>query len=142
VSSKDQEDDMRADTRTISIDAPAEKVFTFVADAENLPRWAVGFAKNVHRSGDGWTVETGGGSVELNIDADSRTRNVDYWMTPAPGVRALAASRVIPRGSGCEYVFTQFQSDGMPDEAFDKSVQTLKHELTVLKALLEVECPL
>jgi hypothetical protein len=29
----------------------------------------------------------------------------------------------------------------MPDDVFAKSVQALAHELTVLKALLEVECP-
>jgi hypothetical protein len=30
----------------------------------------------------------------------------------------------------------------MSDDAFAKSVQALRHELTVLKALLELECPL
>ena len=30
----------------------------------------------------------------------------------------------------------------MSDQAFASSVETLKHELIVLKALLEVECPL
>jgi hypothetical protein len=54
----------------------------------------------------------------------------------------LAASRAIPNGDGVEYVFTQFQAPEMPDEIFVKSVQALTHELTVLKALLEIQCPL
>jgi len=63
-------------------------------------------------------------------------------MSPAPGVESLAGSRVLPHGAGSEYVFTQFQPAGMPDDAFAKNVQAVTHELTVLKALLEVECPL
>jgi len=40
-----------------------------------------------------------------------------------------------------EYVFTQVQPPGMPDEAFARSVVAVVHELTVLKALLEIDCP-
>lgn len=133
---------MRADTRTISIETPSDKLLTYLSDARNLPRWAVGFAKTVRSSGDGWTVETSAGEMALRIDADARTGTVDFWLSPAPGVSVLAASRVIPRGKGSEYVFTQFQGDGVTDDAFEKSVRTLAHELTVLKALMEVECPL
>ncbi|MBL8607619.1 MAG: hypothetical protein JNL38_09875 [Myxococcales bacterium] len=63
-------------------------------------------------------------------------------MSPAPGVEAVAASRVVPAGDGVEYVFTQLQAPGMPDDVFAKNVRALEHELAVLKALLEVECPL
>ena len=133
---------MRADTKTISIDAPPGKVLSFLKAPENLPRWAVGFAKSVRRDADGWYVKTGQGEMGISIDVDERTGVVDFRMRPAPGVEVLAASRVIPRGSGTEYAFTQFQAPGMPDEAFKQSVQALEHEFTVLKALLEVECPL
>lgn len=133
---------MRADTQTISIDVPPQQLLTYVANPENLPRWAVGFAKTVRRQGDGWVVETGAGDMALRIEADATHGTVDYWLSPATGVSVLAASRVIPRGAGSEYVFTQFQAPGMPDEVFTKSISALRHELAVLRALLEVECPL
>lgn len=133
---------MRADTKTVSIDAEPAKVLAFLADPRNLPRWAVGFAKAVRPAGAGWIVETGGGDLPLRVDADPRSGVVDFVMTPTPGVEARAVSRVAPRGAGTEYMFTQFQAPGMPDDAFARSVQTLAHELTVLKALMEVECPL
>jgi hypothetical protein len=137
------EDPMRADTRTVSIEADPARLVDFLADAHNLPRWAVGFAKAVRPDGDhGWVVETGGGDMPLRIDVDRARGVVDFLMAPAPGVEARAASRVVPRGAGSEYVFTQFQAPGMDDEAFARSVQTLAHELVVLKALMEVECPL
>ena len=133
---------MRADTKTVSIEAPGDRVVTFLADPRNLPRWAVGFAKAVHDTPHGWVVLTGAGLMGIRIDSDVRRGTVDFRMEPAPGVEVLAASRVVPRGTGSELVFTQFQAPDMPDDVFAKNIQALTHELTVLKALLEVECPL
>ncbi len=133
---------MKADTQAVSIQSPAPKVIRFLADPANLPRWAVGFAKSVRSDGGRWRVRTGAGEVAVRIAADEKSGIVDYLISPAPGVEALAASRVIPRGPGCEYTFTQFQAPGMSDEAFAQSVAALTHELRVLKALMEVECPL
>lgn len=133
---------MRSDTSTISIEAPTNRVVAFLEDPHNLPKWAVGFAKSVRQTPQGWVVVTGAGEMGMRIASDTATGIVDFWMSPAPGVEVLAASRVVPRGIGAEYVFTQFQAPGMPDDVFTKNVRTLKHELTVLKALLEVDCPL
>jgi hypothetical protein len=132
---------MRADTKTISIDAPPAKVFDFLKEPENLPRWAVGFAKSVRKDGEKWYVTTGQGEIAVAIDADKRTGVVDFRMRPVPEVEVVAASRVIARGNGSEYTFTQFQVPGMPDEVFAQSIKALEHELAVLKAMVEVECP-
>jgi hypothetical protein len=133
---------MRADTKTISIHAKSDQVMDFLADPKNLPRWAVGFARSVRPDGDRWIVTTGGGEVGIRIVAERRLGVLDFYMCPTPGVEGLAASRVLPAGDGVEYVFTQFQAPDMPDEVFAKNVQALAQELTVLKALLEIECPL
>jgi hypothetical protein len=132
---------MRADTKSISIEAGHESVFRFVADPAHLPRWAVGFAKAVRPDGDRWLVTTGAGDVAVRVRSDPATGVVDFVMTPAPGVEVAASSRVLARGTGAEYVFTQMQPPGMPDEAFARSAAAVAHELTVLKALLEVDCP-
>jgi polyketide cyclase/dehydrase/lipid transport protein len=132
---------MRADTKSISIEADPRTVFEFVADPAHLPRWAVGFAKAVRKDGDRWLVGTGAGELPVRVRADPATGVVDFLMSPAPGVEVAASSRVVARGAGSEYVFTQVQAPGMPEEAFARSVAALVHELTVLKALLEVDCP-
>src|SRR5262245_55425462 len=116
---------MRSDTRTISIDAAPQSVFQFVADPQNLPRWAVGFAKKVARNGDRWIVTTGDGEVSLRIAADEQTGVVDFYMTFGSGLDAVAASRVIQRGDRTEYVFTQFQPPHMSDELFFMNVRTV-----------------
>lgn len=132
---------MRANTKTISIEADAERVFRFVADPAQLPRWAVGFAKAVRRDGDRWVVRTSTGDVPVRVRADPTTGVIDFVMSPAPGLEVAASSRVLARGGAAEYVFTQVQPPGMPDEAFARSVAAVGHELAVLKALLEVDCP-
>ena len=133
---------MRSDTRTVTIAAAPEAVLGFVADPANLPRWAIGFAKGVRRQDGRWVVSTGRGEVAVTVDLDERVGTVDFRMEPAPGVEAVAYSRVVPNGTGAEYVFTQFQQPGTPDEVFGQLGDALGHELVALKALLEVLCPL
>src|SRR5262245_55791215 len=104
---------MRADTQAISIRANPLKITRFLADPENLPRWAVGFAKAVKKEGPKWVVTTGSGEVAIRIVSDETTGVVDFFMSPAPGLEGLAGSRVLPNDEGAEYVFTQFQVPGM-----------------------------
>jgi hypothetical protein len=137
-----EETEMKADTKSISIEADPVKVARFLADPQNLPRWAVGFAKSVRSENGRWLVKTGVGEVGLRVAFAEAQGTVDFWISPAPGLEALAASRVLPRGEGSEYVFTQFQAPGMPEDAFNQSIKAVERELTVLKALLEIECPL
>jgi hypothetical protein len=132
---------MRADTKSISIETAPGSLVAFLSDPRNLPRWAVGFAKSVRQESGRWLVQTNGGEVGIRIAADALFGVVDFWISSAPDIEALAASRVIPRGAGSEYVFTQFQGPGMSDEDFLRSVRALEHELTVLKAIAEVDCP-
>jgi hypothetical protein len=133
---------MRSDTQTITIGAPAKEVYAFVAEPGNLPRWAVGFAREIRPEDDHWQVRTGSGAeVRLRFRTDAELGIVDFVMEPAPGVVAVAYSRVLPHGDGADVVFTQQQTPGMADDSFDAQVAALGHELTVLKALLEVACP-
>jgi hypothetical protein len=133
---------MRSNTQTISIDSPADRVFRFVAEPTNLPRWAIGFAQHIEPDGDAWRVTTGQRQVPLRVATDVRLGVIDFHMSVAEEVEGVAHSRVLARGAGAEYVFTQFQSPSMPDDVFDGQVEALGHELIALKAVLEVECPL
>jgi hypothetical protein len=136
---------LRSDTRTISIQAPADLVFDFLASPENLPQWAVGFCRSI-RPGDDehWLVETTQGDIPIRFVTDRDVGTIDFHMWPAPGVEAIAFSRVVPNGEGTEYLFTQFQSAAMPDDVFEQQVRALIEEMQVLKALLQarIACPI
>lgn len=103
---------MRSDTQSVTIATTPEEVIDFVADPENLPKWATGFAQSIRRENDHWMVTTPQGDVTVQIETDPDRGIVDYVMSPAPGVTLTltAYSRVLPNEDGAEYVFTQFQA--------------------------------
>lgn len=133
---------MRSDTQSVTIAATPKAVWAFVADGANLPRWAIGFAKSARPGGRGWIVGTAQGEVPVTIAADEAASTVDFRMEPVAGVVATAHARVLPNAEGSEFVFTQFQQPGVPDEVFGQLAAAVGHELVTLKALLEVACPL
>ena len=57
-------------------------------------------------------VSTGRGELAVTVNVDERAGTVDFRMEPAPGVEAVASSRVVPNGTGAGYLFTQFQQPG------------------------------
>ncbi len=88
----------RSDTRTVTIGAAVRRVFDFVADGGNLPRWAIGFARDARATGDNqWVVTTGqGAQVAVEIACDPTAGTVDFHMTPAPGITAVACAESSP----------------------------------------------
>jgi uncharacterized protein YndB with AHSA1/START domain len=52
-------------TKTVSIDAPVERVFKYLADAANWPKWAIVNVKAVKPAGDAWWhMETPSGKAK------------------------------------------------------------------------------
>jgi hypothetical protein len=130
----------------VTIDAPATVVFAFLADPENLPRWAVGLCRAIRRDTEEagrWIVTTAQGDLPIRYVTDSERGTVDFYLSPAPGLEAAAFSRVVPNGEGAEYVFTQFQAPWMTDEVFERQVHALIEELQVLRGLIQARtaCP-
>jgi hypothetical protein len=133
----------QTDTQTVTIPARLEEAFAFLAEPENLPRWAVGFARGVHRDADGWVVETGHGDVPIRILADREQGTIDFHMGIGPGIEAIAYSRLMPNDDSAEYVFTQFRQPGMSDEVFAGQRAALAEELALLPILFRARavCP-
>ena len=117
--------------------------FRFSPSLANLPRWAVGSARGVHRDADGWIVETGHGDVPIRIQADHEKGTIDFHMGIGPGVEAIAYSRLMPNDDSAEYVFTQFRQPGMSDEVFAGQRAALAEELALLPILFRARavCP-
>jgi hypothetical protein len=129
---------MRTHTASIQIDAAPAAVLDVVADLDQLPRWAVGFARAVEPdSRGGRVVVTGSGDrlpVGMRCDRDTGVADFDVAGVPAY-TRAMALN-----GSTL-YAFTMVQPPEMPDPIFDAQAVALDHELVVLKSIVEVACP-
>ena len=73
---------MRHATVTTVLEAPRDEVFDFMADIENVPRWATEFARELKREPDGYRVVNGLGEFRFEIRADRDTGVIDMYAGP------------------------------------------------------------
>jgi hypothetical protein len=114
--------------------APKERVFSYLAEVENLPLWATDFARELKRVDGEWKVVNGLGEFVFRIEADSRTGVIDMLAGPTPDELGLFPTRVVPVGEDASAItFTIFQGPGQPDEIFDAQYRSLLRALENLE---------
>ena len=125
---------MRSRTVTAVFPAPRERVFDYMSDIENLPRWATEFARELKVVDGRHVVVNGLGEFLFEIRADERTGIVDMYAGPSEEAMGVFPTRVVglPGGSSA-YTFTMFQAPDMPDELFDAQYESLKREFENLE---------
>ena len=117
------------------LDAPQSAVFDYMADVENLPRWATEFARELNRDDDGYRVVNGLGEFRFEIRADRATGVIDMLAGPDRDAMAVFPTRAVELPDGrTAYTFTMFQAPGMPDELFDAQHASLQREFTNIEA--------
>jgi polyketide cyclase/dehydrase/lipid transport protein len=128
------------DVQGIEVAAPRRKVFDFLREPGNLPRWAHAFVSvgNGHAR-----LETAVGAVEVGLDvtADADTGVVDWRLTFPDGSVGLAQSRVAETTRGtCIYSFVLHAPPVALEHvegALDAQRAILQSELATLKSLME-----
>jgi hypothetical protein len=120
---------MRSHTVTAVFPAPPERVFGYMSNIENLPRWATEFARELKVVDGRHVVVNGLGEFVFEIRADEDTGVVDMYAGPTPDAMGVFPTRVValPDG-GSAYTFTMFQAPGMPDELFESQYESLRRE--------------
>jgi hypothetical protein len=128
------------DVQGIEIMATRRKVFEFLRQAGNLPRWAHAFVA----AGDGQArLETPGGAVDiaLEVSADVDTGTVDWRLIFPDGGVGIAQSRVTETTRGtCIYSFVLHAPPVALEQvegALEAQSVTLRSELATLKSLME-----
>ena len=128
------------DVQGVEIAAPVAKVFQFVREPANLPRWARAF-ESVQ---DGRArLETPNGAVDIGLDvaANADTGTVDWRLSFPDGTQGLAQSRVTPTTRGTSiYSFVLHAPPVALEQlegALDAQITTLRSELATLKGLME-----
>ena len=124
-------------TLNITIACPPRKVYDFVSNPENLPRWAAGLGKSVRESDAGWIVETPQGPVQIRFAEKNDFGVLDHYVTTAQGIEIYVPMRVVPNGSGSEVIFTLFKMPGMSDQQFAEDAGMVERDLKALKSVLE-----
>ena len=129
------------DVQGIEIMAPCHKVFAFVREPGNLPRWAHAFVS----AGNGRArLETPAGAVDIGVEvsADAQTGTVDWRLAFPDGGVGIAQSRVTETTRGtCIYTFVLHAPPVALEQvegALEAQSETLRSELATLKSLMEV----
>ncbi len=121
---------MRSETVTRVLPAPKNEVFAYLADVENLPRWATEFARELKTEDGRHKVVNGLGEFFFRIEADPETGVIDMLAGPSEDELALFPTRVVGLGAETSaFTFTMFQGPGMPDELFEAQHASLLREL-------------
>jgi len=127
----------KSHTLTLSIDAPYQKVYDFISDAANLPKWAPGFFLSIERVEGKWIAETTIGKVGFRFADRNPFGVLDHYVSVESGPESANPMRLIPNGTGCELLFTLFMLPDMSDARFEEDRSVVLKDLENLKAVLE-----
>jgi hypothetical protein len=123
---------MNSKTVTIILNAPKSKVFSFISNIENLPKWATEFCQELKKDGDKYKViscNPDAGELFFSIRSDQATGVVDMFAGPTAEQMSIFPTRVVELSdNACVYIFTMFQMPGMSDELFNAQYNSLTKE--------------
>jgi hypothetical protein len=128
------------DVQGIEIRASRDKLFQFVRDPRNLPRWAHAF-KSADETRARLATPAGAVDVALRTDSDADRGTVDWRLKFPDESVAVAQSRITETTRGtCIYSFV-LHAPPVPLEQLEGVLEqqsaTLRQELATLKALME-----
>jgi hypothetical protein len=116
-------------TVTAVLDAPKERVFDYLSQVENLPKWANEFARELKFEDGNAKAVNGLGEFWFSIDADEETGVIDMYAGPDPDALALFPTRVVGLAEGrSAFTFTMFQGAEMADDLFEAQYASLLRE--------------
>jgi hypothetical protein len=125
---------MRSRTVTAVFPAPKQRVFEYMSDIENLPRWATEFAREMKVVDGRHVVVNGLGEFLFEIEADERSGVIDMYAGPSEDQMGVFPTRVVELPGGASaYSFTMFQAPDMPDELFESQYESLRREFENLE---------
>jgi hypothetical protein len=124
-------------TKSISIDAPLDRVFSFLSNAGNWPKWAIVNIKSVEPADDQWWhMETPLGMAKLRLRPNAEFGILDHDFN-APDASWTVPARLISNGNGCIFMITFFQPPGFERQFFEEQISLVDQELSQLKSLME-----
>jgi uncharacterized protein YndB with AHSA1/START domain len=128
---------MRSRHVSVVIHRPPAEVYAFVADPDNLPRWAVGLATSeVTREGDVLVVASPMGQVRVVFAEHNPYGVLDHDVTTPDGTTTANPMRVVAHPEGAEVLFTVRQL-ALSDQEHERDAGLVQADLERLRDLLE-----
>jgi hypothetical protein len=129
---------VRSITKSVRLACDPGKAFAYLADLSKWPEWAIVNVKSTRPSKDRewWDMVTPHGAARLRMRSDARYGILDHDFHD-PQAEWTVYARVIPNGTGAEFMMTFFQPATFTDDVFIKQIQWVDLELAKLKQILE-----
>jgi hypothetical protein len=123
-------------TASVEIERSPEEIYDYVVNPEHFPEWATSFCLAVRKSGDGWSIDTTRGEMNLRFAERNPYGIMDHYVKAASGPELLTPARVVPSVSGSWVIMTMIRPTDREDPVFaldfrdpERDLQTLKHVL-------------
>lgn len=126
---------------SITIGRSAAEVYAFVADPQNLPRWAQGLSGSIREVAGEWIAASPMGEVKVRFTPRNTLGALDHDVELPDGTVVSNPLRVVQNGDGSELTFTLFKRPPMTDEEFVRDAAAVARDLSALRAILEAEEP-
>jgi hypothetical protein len=111
---------------TLTVAAPRDTVFNFLADIEHLPRWTGGFCEWIELHRDGWWAYTALGELAVETKVDDIAGVIDLCFKHSAGWKIVIPVRVRTDGDGGALVsLACAQSAGLSDEHYERLIEAL-----------------
>jgi len=122
---------------SVSIDRPAEEVYEFVSNPENLPQWASGLGDSITFVDGAWIAASPVGDIKVEFAEKNSFGVLDHFITLPSGERFYNPMRVFPNDEGSELIFTLFHRPGMSAELLAEDAKAIQADLETVKRLME-----
>ncbi len=125
-------------TKTATFNAPKERVFDYISNIENLPKWATAFCRGLKKAGRDYKVVTPDGEVYFWIESDKKSGVLDMFGGPSKDSVVCWPARVaaLPDNTSL-FIFTALQIPGVPDEVFETQCKSLDEEIENIRRAVE-----
>lgn len=129
---------MKVHTKTERFNVSPEKLFAFLSNIENLPKWATAYVKELKKVGSDYKVVTPMGEMYQMFDCDAKTGVIDmYGGLTKEEVWRWPARVATDNMGGSTFAFTCIQMPDQPDEAFEGQCHALDEEFKNIRRLVE-----
>jgi hypothetical protein len=122
---------------SVSINRPADQVYEFASNPENLPKWAAGLSGSIQNVNGDWIAESPMGRVKVKFVEKNKFGILDHDVTLPSGLKVYNPLRVFPNHEGSEVAFTLYRRPNMTEQEYAEDAKAVTRDLEKLKTLLE-----
>lgn len=132
---------MNSRTATLILHAPKDQVFSYLANIDNLPKWATVFCRELKKENGKNRIVTPMGELFFEIESDDKTGVIDMFAGPTEKMMSIFPVRVLQMPDNSSVIlFTMFQTHGISDEQFESQYQSLLKEFENVQKEFILRC--